>query len=143
MTLYCSCPQTTITMEGDSKLIQDQVGDPSSKITRELLDDDTIDMVSGGVFGKVVFKSSHFVEIQQWYTSWCAGLDHANVFCLLPSQSPSGFWPYPLSLGLAISTLVCLDFAFHLLSSVISFSWHHLYLIFAHVQTISTYLWTK
>ena len=49
VTLYCSCPQTTVTMDGDNKLIQDQVGDPSSKITRELLDDDTIDMVSGGV----------------------------------------------------------------------------------------------
>ena len=32
--------------------------------------------------------------------------------------------------------LVCLDFAFHLLSSVTSFSWRHLYLTFAHVQTI-------
>ena len=37
-----------------------------------------------------------------------------NVFGILPSQSASGFWPYPLSLGLAISPLVCLDFAFHL-----------------------------
>ena len=50
----------------------------------------------------------------------------------------SGFLPYPLSLGLAISALVCLDFAFHLLSSVISFSWPFIYLAFAHVQTIST-----
>ena len=57
---------------------------------------------------------------------------------LPPSQSSSGFWPYRLSPGLAISALVCLDFAFHLLSSVISFSWRHLYLASAHVQTIST-----
>ena len=48
---------------------------------------------------------------------------HANVFCLQPSQSSSGFLLYPLSPGLAISALVCLDFAFHLLPSVISFSW--------------------
>ena len=60
---------------------------------------------------------------------------HANVFSLLPSQSSSGFWPYPLSSGFTISALVCLDFAFHLLSSVISLSWPHLYLAFAHVQT--------
>ena len=63
---------------------------------------------------------------------------HANVFGLPPSQSSSGFWPYPLSPGLAISALVCLDFAFHLLSSVISFSCHHLYPAPAHVQSIST-----
>ena len=62
--------------------------------------------------------------------------------CPLLYQSSSGFWPYPLSPGLAISALVCLDFAFHLPSSVISFSWHHLYPAFAHVQTISTsFLW--
>ena len=54
---------------------------------------------------------------------------------LLPSQSSSGFSPYPLSPGLAISALVCLDFTFHLLSSVISFLWPHLYLAFAHVQS--------
>ena len=53
----------------------------------------------------------------------------------------SGFWPYPLSLlGLAFSALVCLDFAFPLLPSVISFSWPGLYLAFAHVQIISTSL---
>ena len=63
---------------------------------------------------------------------------HANVFCILPSQSSSDFWPYPLSPGLAISALVCLDFAFHLLSSVICFSRRHLDLAFAHVQTMST-----
>ena len=50
----------------------------------------------------------------------------------------SGFLPYPLSPGLAVSALVCFDFAFHLLSSVVSFSWPHLYLAFRHVQTIST-----
>ena len=61
-----------------------------------------------------------------------------SVFCLLPSQSSSGFLPYLLSRGLDISALVCLDFAFHLLSSVISFLWPHLYLALAHVQTIST-----
>ncbi len=53
-------------------------------------------------------------------------------------RSSYGFWSYPLSPGLAISVLVCLDFAFHLLSYVISFSWRHLHLAFAHVQTIST-----
>ena len=37
-----------------------------------------------------------------------------------------------------ISTLVCLDFAIQLLSSVISFSWHHIYLAFVHVQPTST-----
>ena len=58
---------------------------------------------------------------------------HAHVYCLLPSPSSSGFLPYPLSPGLAISALVCLDFAFHLLSSVISFLWPHLYPAFAHV----------
>ena len=58
-----------------------------------------------------------------------------NVFGLLPSQSSCGFWPYLLSPGLTISAWVCLNFAFHLLSSVIFFSW--LYLAFAHVQTIS------
>ena len=57
--------------------------------------------------------------------------------CFLPSQSASGFWPYPLSPGLAISALVCLPrFRFPSLSSAISFSWRHLYLAFAHVQTI-------
>ena len=55
------------------------------------------------------------------------GAWHANVFGLLPPQSSSGFWTYPLSPGLAITALVCLDFAFHLRSSVISFSWPHLY----------------
>ena len=59
-----------------------------------------------------------------------------DVFCLLPSQLSSGFLPYLLSPGLAISALVCLEFAFPLLSSVISFKWPHLYLVFAHVQTI-------
>ena len=70
------------------------------------------------------------------------GARHANVFsvfchlsCHLVSQK---FRPSPLSPGLAISALVCLDFAFKLVSFVISFSWHHLYLAFAHVQTIST-----
>ena len=33
--------------------------------------------------------------------------------CFLPSQSSSGFLPYPLSPGLTISALVCLDFTFH------------------------------
>ena len=32
--------------------------------------------------------------------------------CILSSQSSFSFWPYPLSPGLAISVLVCLDFAF-------------------------------
>ena len=63
---------------------------------------------------------------------------HVNAYYLLPSQLSSGFWPCPLSPGLDISALVCLDFAFHLLSFVISFSWPHLYRAFAHVQTIST-----
>ena len=36
---------------------------------------------------------------------------------------------------LAISALVCLDFACHLLSSVISYSWRHLYPAFAHVMS--------
>ena len=49
------------------------------------------------------------------------------MFCLLQSWSSSGFWPYRLSPGLAISALVCLDLAFHLPSSVIYFSWLHLY----------------
>ncbi len=51
----------------------------------------------------------HLVVCQ--FGSW-----HANLFRLLPSQSSSGFWPYPLSPGLAISAfpLVCLDFAFRL-----------------------------
>ena len=61
-----------------------------------------------------------------------------HVFCLLLSHLSSGFWPYPLSPGLAISALACLDFVFHLLSSVIYLSWPHLYLAFAHVQTISS-----
>ena len=55
----------------------------------------------------------------------------------LPSLSTSRFWPYRLSPGLAVSALVCLDSAFHLPPSVIHFSWHHLYLSFEHVQTIS------
>ena len=60
------------------------------------------------------------------------------VFCHR-SQLSSGFFPYRLSPDLAISALVCLGFAFHLLSSLgISFSWHHLFLAFAHIQTIST-----
>ena len=59
-------------------------------------------------------------------------------FCLLPSQSSSGFWPYPLSPGLAISALVCLDFSFRLPPFAISFSWRHLYLSFVHGRTIST-----
>ena len=62
---------------------------------------------------------------------------YGHVFCLLPSHLPSGFLPCPLSPGLAISALVCLDFPFHLPSSAISFSWHHLYLASAHIQTIS------
>ena len=37
---------------------------------------------------------------------------HVNVFSFLPCQPSSGFWPYPLSPGLTISALVCLDFAF-------------------------------
>ena len=57
-----------------------------------------------------------------------------SVFC----QLSSGFWPYRLSPGLAISALVCLDFSFRLPSSAISFSWRHLYLSFVHVRTIST-----
>ena len=61
-----------------------------------------------------------------------------HIFCILLSQLSSGFWHYALSPGLAISASVCLDFAFHLLSSVRSFSWPHLYLAFANVQTIST-----
>ena len=40
---------------------------------------------------------------------------HANTFCLLPSQLSSGVLPPYF----AISALVCLDFAVHLLSSVI------------------------
>ena len=39
---------------------------------------------------------------------------HTSVFGPQPSQASSGFWPYRLSPGLAISALVCLDFAFHL-----------------------------
>ena len=61
---------------------------------------------------------------------------HASVFGPLPSQSLSGFWSYPHSLGLAISALVYLDFAFRLPSSAWSFSWLHLYLVFALIQTI-------
>ena len=38
---------------------------------------------------------------------------HANVFCLLPYRSSSGFLPYPLSPGLVISTLDCPDFYYH------------------------------
>ena len=74
-----------------------------------------------------LFSPSHL------YSSFRAGL--VRVFGFLPSQWSSGFWPYRLSPGLAISALVCLDFAFHLLSSVISLSWAHIYLAFAYVQT--------
>ena len=42
-----------------------------------------------------------------------------------------------LSPGFAISALVCLNFAFHLPSSAISFSWPQPYLAFAPVQTNS------
>ncbi len=79
----------------------------------------------------LTYPPLYFVVCRLW--SW-----HDNVFGLLPSQSSSGFWPYRLSPGLAISALVCLDFAFHLLPSVISFSWPHLYLASAHIRTIST-----
>ena len=93
--------------------------------------------------------ASHYKELDKEFSQWLLtypplhfvvcrlGSWHTNVFCLLPSQSSSGFWPYPLSPGLAISALVCLDFAFRLPSSAISFSWHHLYLASAHVRTIS------
>ena len=77
------------------------------------------------------FPPLHFVVC--WLRTW-----HVSVFSPLPSLSSSGFWPYCLPPGLAISALVCLDFAFHLPSSAISFSWHHHYLTFAHVQTIWT-----
>ena len=79
----------------------------------------------------LTFTPLHFVVGR--LGSW-----HASVFGLLPSQLSFGFRLCPLSPGIANSTLVCLHFAFHLLSSVISFSWPHLYPAFAHVQTIST-----
>ena len=62
----------------------------------------------------------------------------SNLNFVSTSRQSFGFWPYPLSPGLAISALVCLDFTYHLPSSTISFSWHHRYLAFVHVQTIST-----
>ena len=62
---------------------------------------------------------------------------HASVLGPLPSLSSSGFWPYRLSPGLAISALVFHDSAFRLPSSARSFSRHHLYLAFELVQTIS------
>ena len=82
---------------------------------------------------KVLVQCPHFSPFRlHKFGSW-----HANVFCLLPSQSASGFWPYSLLPGLAISALVCLPrFRFLSLSSVKSISWRHLYLAFAHVQTI-------
>ena len=79
----------------------------------------------------LTFSPLHFVACG--FESW-----HDTVFCLLPSQLSSGFLPYPLSTDFAISALVCIDFAFHLLLCVISFTWHCIYLAFAHVQTIST-----
>ena len=77
------------------------------------------------------FPSLHFVVCRLESLSW-----HANVFCLPPSQSSSGFLTNPLSPGFAISAMVCLDF--DLLPSVIAFSWPHLHPSFAHFQTTST-----
>ena len=90
---------------------------------------------------------NRFVSIQSIAFSpshLCASTFHSmparimTCQCFLSSQSSSGFLPYRLSPGLAISALVCLDFTFRLPSSAISFSRHHLYLSFVHVRTIST-----
>ena len=67
----------------------------------------------------LTYPPLHFVVCR--LGSW-----HVSVFGPLPSQSSSASWPYRLSPGLAISALVCLDFAFCLPVSAISFSWHHL-----------------
>ena len=40
------------------------------------------------------------------------------MFCILPSQSSSGFWQYPVYLVSPLLALVCLDFTFCLLSSI-------------------------
>ena len=82
----------------------------------------------------LAYPPLHFVVCR--LESW-----HASVFCLPPSRSSSGFWPYPLSPGLAISALVCLYFAFHLLPSVISFSWPHFYPAFAYVTNKFIKVW--
>ncbi|CAH1800879.1 unnamed protein product [Owenia fusiformis] len=50
--------KTTITAEGDTKLVQDQKGDPDSVLTRELTDDSTMTMscVAKGVTATRVYK---------------------------------------------------------------------------------------
>ena len=79
---------------------------------------------------KTLLHISHILTYPHLHSVVCRlGSGHANVFCLLPSQSSSGFWSYPLSPGLAISALFCLDLVFHLLSCVISFWWPHIYLV--------------
>ena len=84
-------------------------------------------------------NTSHLLTYPPLHFVMCRiGSLHASVLGPLPPLSSSGFWPHRLLPGLAISALVCLEFAFHLPSSTIYFSWHHLYLAFAHVQTIST-----
>ena len=78
------------------------------------------------------FIVSRFLQKLKWAPNAESEISLESSVCFIFSHGP----------GLAIWILVCLDFAFHLLSSVISFSWPPLYLTFAHVQTISTYsLW--
>ena len=67
-----------------------------------------------GVVGLFTYSPLHIVVCR-------LGSCHAVAFGLLPTQSSSGLWPYPLSPGLAVSALVCLDFVFHLLSFVMYF----------------------
>ena len=93
-------------------------------------------LIIGRTFWSGLIPSSHLsastLRVVCRLGSW-----HANVFGFPPCQS-SGFWPYSILPGLAISALVCLNFDFHLLSSAMSFSWRHLDLASAHVQTILT-----
>ena len=84
-------------------------------------------------------RESHLLTYPPLHCVVCRlGSWHASVLGPLPSLSSSVFWPYRLSPGLAISALAFRDSASRLPSSARSFSWHHLYLAFEHVRTIST-----
>ena len=85
----------------------------------------------------LTYPPQHFVGGEQTAHNWNY-MSMFSVFCHLSRHlvsgrilsrhvSPSQLWSASISLSID-----------HLLSSVISFSWPHLYLAFAHVQTIST-----